>query len=310
LGDNIAMFFFLGFIIFFSGLELTRFSLKNMHGRFIEEYIKFYTGNLYFCIFTGVIITAILQSSSAVSIILISFIEAKLIKFESAIAIIIGANIGTTITVQILSLPILSAYFYMLIAGTFFIIIGKIFENYLFKIGVIIFSFALVFWGLNMMTSYFSQDSVRLLLIKILSLSDNIFYGIFLGGLITAIVQSSSIVTAITLSLARNDLITLAIAISISLGSNIGTCITAFLASINSGKKAKALAKGHFLFNLLGVIFVLLYYPLFLKIINFIDGNLMRRIANAHTFFNIVSLLIFLPFYNKFVEFLKRKINC
>ncbi len=302
------MFFCLGFLTFFSGLELTKLSLKNMHGRFIEEFIKSFTGNLYFCIFIGVIITAILQSSSAVSIILISLIEARLIKFESAFAILLGANIGTTITVQILSLPILSAYLYLFIAGTFFIVIGKIYKKYLFKIGMIIFSFALVFWGLNMMTSYFSQDSIKLLMTKILSLSNNIFYGISLGGLITAIVQSSSVVTAITLSLARNNLITLSIAIAISLGSNIGTCITAFLASINGGKKAKALAKGHFLFNLLGVIFVLLFYPLFLKLINYIDGSLMRKIANAHTLFNIVSLLFFIPFYNYFINFLKDKI--
>jgi len=310
MGDNITMLFCLGLLLFFCGLELNKRSLKDINGNLIKMIIKLLTDNIILCIITGIIITAMLQSSSAVSIILISLIEAKLIKLKPAVGIMLGANIGTTLTVQILSLPVLSAYFYFFIAGTFFMVVGKLYKKYLFKIGIILFSFALIFWGLNLMTIYFNYYSKKLLLTKILSQNDNILFAILLGGLITAIVQSSSVVTGITLSLANGGLITLPLAIAISLGSNPGTCITAFLATINSGEKAKALAIGHFIFNMLGIILLFLYYPLFYKLVSLSGDSLMRKIANAHTLFNIINLLIFLPFYKYFISFLRRNINC
>ncbi len=298
------MFFCLGFLFFFCGLEINKKSFENLNGRYIKKIITLFTDNIIFCIIIGIFFTAIIQSSSAVSIILISLLEAKLIKLKSALGIIMGANIGTTFTVQIMSLPILSAYYYLFIAGTFFIILGIIYNKHFFELGFIIISFGLIFWGLNLMTSYFATNNIKSLFINILLLSDNFLYGIFLGGLITAIVQSSSLVTGIVLSLARTNIITLPIAISISLGSNIGTCITAFLASIHTGKEAKTLAIGHFLFNLIGLLLLFLYYPLFLKLINLIGGTLTRKIANTHTLFNFINLLIFLPFIDNYISFL------
>ena len=126
-----------------------------------------------------------------------------------------------------------------------------------------------------------------------------------LGIIITSIFQSSSAINGIIVSLAHNNIIKLPVAVAISLGSNVGTCITAFWASLTSNTTSKKLALGHFLFNIIGVILILIIYDFFIVIIKFTSNNLFRQIANAHTLFNLINVVFLLPFLNTFVSFLK-----
>ncbi len=259
--------------------------------------------NILLSFLIGILITAILQSSSAVSVILISLIEARALTLKPAIAIILGANIGTTFTVQLISFPILSYYPYLIIIGLILIIVGIFTNKKIFFFGTAILCFAVVFAGLVIMTDFFKLTEVRQTIQTILKYAEsNIYLGIFIGTLTTAIIQSSSAVTGITVSLAMNNLITLSSAIAIALGSNIGTCVTAFLASINAGNLSKTMAKGHFIFNLLGVIVLIPLFPIFEYIVINTSDHLVRQIANAHTIFNIFNVIIVLPFLNTFIS--------
>lgn len=300
--------FLSGLFLFLLGLEGSKRGLGRVASTKVELALKRLSNSIFLSIFSGVVVTAILQSSSGVSIIVISLIEEGLLQLKPAIGIMLGANIGTTFTVQIISFPVIALFPYLIISGLFFMIIGFMLRNKLVDAGLALASFGVVFAGLNMMTGYFQNPAVSGLITKILAFSgDNYLLGILLGVIITGIIQSSSAVTGITVSLARNNLITLPAAIAIALGSNIGTCITAFLASFNSSRLAKSLARGHFLFNLIGVIAILPFLGIFNHLVMLTSQNLLRQIANAHTLFNIFNILIFLPFFDTFVSFLRPK---
>jgi phosphate:Na+ symporter len=308
-GDNIIMHIILiGLVLFLLGIEGGKKGLENMVSIHLKNYIKSFNANFFLSVLIGIIITSILQSSSAVTVLLISLLDVNLIKFKTALGIVMGANIGTTITIQIISLPILDIYPYMIYSGIFFMITGILLRKKLWNIGLFIFSFGIVFYGLELMTGFFNQLSFQEIIKELLFLGANTpLKGVFWGLITTAIIQSSSAVTAILISLAKNNLITLSTAIAIALGSNIGTCITAFLASVSTGKESKRLALGHLFFNLTGVLILLPFIGFFIEFIKLTTSDLSRQIANAHTFFNIFNLLIFLPFTDTFVSFLRRK---
>lgn len=295
--------FLFGLLLFLAGLEGSKWSIKKMTSEKFRLLMMSLNNSIFLSLIIGILITAILQSSSAVSIILISLIEARILTLKPAICIILGANIGTTFTVQLISFPILIYYPYFIIVGLILIIIGIFTNRKISYLGGAIFFLAVVFAGLVVMTDFFKLTEVKQTIQTILKFAgSNIYLGIFIGTLTTAIVQSSSVVTGITVSLAMNNLITLSSAIAIALGSNIGTCITAFLASINAGSLSKTMAKGHFIFNILGVLVLIPLFSIFEDIVINTSDQLVRQIANAHTIFNIFNVLIFLPFLNTFIS--------
>ncbi|MFW6022463.1 MAG: Na/Pi cotransporter family protein [bacterium] len=297
------MLFFIGLILFLLGLEGSKNSLKS----FVDDRAKYYilkiTDRMFLSILLGIIITAFIQSSSAVSIMIIGLIEADLLKLKPAICIMFGANIGTTITVQLLSFPIIRYYPILIIAGLIIITFALILKKKHIPIGFILISFGVVFAGLVLMTDFFNSPDMKGLIKYLLKYSaKNRYIGIISGTVITSIIQSSSAVTGITVSLARGNLIDLSSAVAVALGSNIGTCITAFIASINTGSTSKMMAKSHFFFNVIGVICILPFYSIFLELVEVTGSGLVRQIANAHTFFNIFNVLIFLPFLKQFIK--------
>ncbi|MFW6029604.1 MAG: Na/Pi cotransporter family protein [Halanaerobiales bacterium] len=302
------MLFLFALFLFLFSLEAAKSSIKALASNKIENLLERLSTNLLLSIFLGIVVTAILQSSSAVSIILISLLDAKLLKLKAAVGILLGANIGTTITVQIISLPVLNYYYIFIILGISIYLIG-LFLNKKFKyLGATILFLGLVFASLIIMTNYFKSPGIKLFNDTLLSYSnDNIYLAILLGAVITAVMQSSSAVAGLTVSFALNNLITLNTAVAIGIGSNIGTCITAFIASIIANKSAKSLAFTHFIFNVIGVLFIIPIFPYFISFISYLSDNLLRQIANSHTIFNIINLIIFIPFANKFIDFLERK---
>ncbi|MFW5982022.1 MAG: Na/Pi cotransporter family protein [Halanaerobiaceae bacterium] len=301
------MLFLFSLFLFLFALEATKRSIKSFASKRIEQALKKLSSNLFIAIITGIIITVFLQSSSAVSIILISLLDAKLLTLKSAVGILLGANIGTTVTVQIISLPILDYFYIFIIIGFIIFLIGLLLRNNFKYVGTAIFFLGLVFAALIMMTNYFQYAGLKLLNDSLLKYSNaNIYTAILLGAVITGIMQSSSALAGITVSFAYNNLISLKTAVAIGIGSNIGTCVTAFVASLIASKSSKSLALAHFVFNLVGVLFIIPFFNIFLSIITYFSTDLLRQIANSHTLFNVINLLIFLPFFNKFINYLEK----
>lgn len=303
-GDITMLIFIVGLILFLVGLEGSKLCLKKLSSRTLKEKLKKFTDRSYLCLIGGIVITACLQSSSAVSIILIGLLEAGFIKLKAALLVMLGANIGTTVTLQIISFPILVYSPYLIILGLvlifFKLLSSKNKSKKIIYMGLILLSFGIIFNGLNLMTSYFDNNQINKLLFRFLTGKKSIiFIGIPVGAIITALIQSSSAVTGIVLSFLKLDLITLTKAIEIVIGTNLGTCVTAFIASINTGIEAKNLALGHFLFNLWGTIITLTFFDFFIDIIIKLGGTPSRNLANAHTFFNIIIVLSILPFFRK-----------
>lgn len=301
--------FISGLLLFLGGLEGSKWAIKSLVNDRLKSLIVSLDKHLYLSIIIGIIITAIMQSSSAVSVILIGLVEAGAISLKPAIGIMIGANIGTTVTGQILTFPIVNYYLHLIVLGLAIVLIG-IFgrKRTLFYIGNSILFFGIVFAGLILMTVFFESPEKRQLIERILQYSSkNIYLGILTGTITTAIIQSSSALTGVVIGLAFNRLINLRTAIALILGSNLGTCFTAFLASINSGPISQKLTRGHFFFNLLGVAALIPFYFIFENIVRSSSQELTRQIANAQTFFNIYNTLIILPFLNTFISWLEGK---
>ena len=298
--------FILGILLFLMGLEICKKCLKMLASKEFKKMIARSTDKLWSSILIGILATAVLQSSSALSIIIIGLIEANLIKFKPGMAVMFGANIGTTFTVQIISLPVLSFYPYLIISGVLLNILSIFTRKDLKKVGILIICFGVVFSGLNLMTEAFNKPEIHHLFINIIKgLNNNKYLGVLGGGMVTAMIQSSSAVTGLLVSLVSQDMISLHLAVAAAMGSNIGTCVTAFLASIKGTKSSISLAIGHFLFNLLGVIFFLFIFDFFIGLIKLTSVLPTRQLANAHSIFNIITLLIILPCFNSIVKILK-----
>jgi len=164
-------------------------------------------------------------------------------------------------------------------------------------LALFLFGMKIVEWALYQWTGPALQQLLR-------RITHTPLRGLLVGTGTTALLQSSSAVTGITISLARSGLISLVSAIAIALGSNIGTCITAFIASFNCSRTSKMMAIGHFIFNIVGVLVILPFFNYFCKLVELTSNNILRQIANAHTLFNIYNVLLFIPFISTFTDLL------
>lgn len=244
----------------------------------------------------GAGVTALIQSSSATTVILIGLVDAGLISFRNSLGIIFGANIGTTITSQLVSLKL--SYI-----APIFVIAGFLVELFSKKhriVGRAIFYFGLIFFSLYLVSSYLEPISQSPKVVEIFSSLSNIFLAILAGAILTFLVQSSSITSGLVIVLASQGLLTLASSIGIIFGANIGTTTTALIASIGSTKAGKKTAIAHFLFNVIGVIIFLPILKPFMKLVQSLGGSLEREVANAHLIFNLIIAVIFLVSINLF----------
>ncbi|MFW5991771.1 MAG: Na/Pi cotransporter family protein [Halanaerobiaceae bacterium] len=300
------MLFFAGLFLFLLGIEGSKRSLNKFSEALVGNILLMLDKSFFLSIIAGVFVTCIIQSSSAVTIILIAMLNAGLIKYKPALGIMMGANIGTTVTVQIISFPVFKIYPFLLLMGIIIIFLGRKRKN-IFLVGTVIFCFAVIFAGLDQMTNYFQQGKINLLKALLLKAENGRLAGILLGLVLTALIQSSSLITGITVSMAYSSSITLSTAVAVALGSNIGTCFTGFLAAINTDRISRSLAIGQLIYNIIGVAALLPLYNLFIWFIMYSADTLPRQIANAHTLFNIFNLLIFLPFADNFISWLRRE---
>lgn len=297
-----------GLAIFIFGMNMMSEGMQKSAGAKLRKIIGHATNNTLFGIMTGCIVTMTIQSSSATLVMVIGFVTAGLMTFRQAINVTLGANIGTTITAQIVAFKVGDyAWFFVFIGFIIYMIIKK---SKIKSIGETIFGFGILFVGLNTMGNAMApiahNPSVTDLILKI---ADSSPLGILFGTGITAIIQSSSASIATLQNLASTaaadgvtPLISLQGAIPIVLGANIGTTITAVLASVGGGKNAKKVAFISVVINAVGIICMAGFIPQIAQLATFISpaGNaistISRQIANAHLIFNVIAILIFIPF--------------
>ncbi len=296
------------------GVEKMGEGLENAAGNFMRKILSVLTGNVFSAFFVGIFATVLVQSSTAITVLTVGFVNAGLMKLSQAIGIIYGANIGTTVTAQLMAfsfhfkltdiaLPVLGIGF----------AISYFSKNTTLKhIGEAMFGFGMMFLGLKILNSGipFMKDNETMKFF-FETYASNPFVGVLLGMMATAMVHSSSATVGLVMVLGQAGLIDINTAIYIMLGDNIGTCITAQLASLTGNINARRTAWAHTLYNTFGVVLAMLIFPLFVSIVvgftaKFTPGgDISVQIANSHTIFNVISALIFLPFTTLYVKFLE-----
>ena len=297
-----------GLAIFIYGMSLMGEGLQKAAGDRMRSILGVLTGNPIMGILVGALVTAIIQSSSATTVMVIGFVSARLMTLPQAIGVIMGANIGTTITAQLIAFKI-GHYAYPIAAVGF--VMYFFFKKKFFKyLGQTVFAFGLLFVGLNTMGDVMKPIAKSPVFEELIfSLGKHPVLGLLIGTVMTAIVQSSSATIAVLQNLASQPgpdgihaSISLATTLPILFGNNIGTTITAILASIGARINAKRAAVAHSVFNILGTFIFMWIIPPFVKLVEFISPKgaetdiISRQIANAHTFFNVINTIIWLPF--------------
>ncbi len=307
-----------GLGLFFIGMRFMSEGLQRVSRDRLRRILAALTNNRVVAVLVGLGVTSIIQSSSATTVMTVSFVNAGLMSVKQAIGIVLGANVGTTVTAQIIAFKI---HHYALPA------IGLGVGLRLFarsgkgrSMGEVIMGFGMLFFGLAIMKDAMGplKDSavVRGLFIKF---DGNPLFGVLVGTIFTVMMQSSSVTIGVTMTLAASGLLSFQGAVALGLGGNIGTTITAQLASIGTNTAARRTAQAHTLFNVIGVFYLLLVFPYFIKLVDWITPGtpdlliktaaeaerfgmelgdkpyIARHIANAHTLFNVVNTVVFLP---------------
>lgn len=319
MNETVKIFFGLigGLALFLYGMNSMSDALQKTAGERMKKILSFLTKNPIMGALAGALVTAVLQSSSATTVMAIGFVSAGLMSLPQAISVIFGANIGTTMTAQLLAFK-LSNYIYPIIFIGFMLnFVGK--TEKLKNIGMVIFSFGLLFEGIEIMGHVMKPLAGSGFFVDLMAqVASTPVLGVLLGAGMTLVVQSSSATIAVLQNFATqpaadgvSSVIGLTGAIPILLGDNIGTTITAILASIGQTKNAQRTAIAHSIFNISGSVVCLCIIPWFAQFVQYISPTgreidiISRQIANAHTTFNIVCTLVWLPFIPVMVKIVK-----
>lgn len=250
---------------------------------------------------TGTLVTSIFQSSTATTVMTVGLVNAGILSFYQSLGIVFGANIGTTITSQLIALNITAIAPFIIIFGFLLLKFGKKYNIY----GKSVFYFGLVFFCISLITQIVApltqNESIMFALAKINSLP----IAIIIGVIITVIFQSSSVTSGLILVMATSGLINLEQGIGLMLGANIGTTSTAIFASIPMGIEAKKTALAHLLFNFFGVLMILPFLPMFIRLLNSLGGDTAQKIANMHLMLNLFAAIVFLIFIKQFFKVIK-----
>ena len=294
-----------GLGLFLFGMRVMSDSIEKVAGAKLRNILEMFTTNRFSGMIVGVIFTAIIQSSSACTAMVVSFVNAGLMNLFQAAGVIFGANIGTTVTSQLVSFN-LSAYApVILLAGVICMMFIK--NDKVKKFSEIVIGFGVLFLGLSTMSSAMSAMKNEPAVVSLLaSVDGHHFFATIMGLCLTSIIQSSSVTVSIALLMANQGLLSLPITLYIILGCNIGACSTALLASLAGKKDAKRTALIHFWFNVIGTILV--YLILFVaedqvvSLIKMISADNGRFVANAHTLIKVFQVIVLFPFSNLIVK--------
>ncbi|WP_246344903.1 Na/Pi cotransporter family protein [endosymbiont of Lamellibrachia barhami] len=306
-----------GLALFLFGMEQMAGSLKLVAGERMKVVLARLTSNRFMGALTGAFVTAIIQSSSVTTVLVVGFISAGLMSMAQSIGVIMGANIGTTITAQIVAFKV-TKYALLMVAfgfGTWFFSKQDKIRHY----GNMLLGLGLIFFGMSLMSdAMFPLRSYQPFL-DLMATMANPLIGILIAAVFTALIQSSSATTGIVIVMASQGFITLPAGIALAFGANIGTCVTAMLASIGKKREAIRAALVHVIFNIAGVLLWVAFIDYLADLVLLISptsseltgtaklaADTPRQIANAHTIFNIANTLIFIGFIGAFGRIVER----
>lgn len=296
-----------GLALFLYGLELLSDALKVVAGSRMKDILSRLTTNRFTAVLTGAFVTAVVQSSSVTTVLVVGFVTANLMTMTQSIGVIMGANVGTTVTAQIIAFNV-SQYSLLLITLGFAVsFVGR--RERTRKQGLAILGLGLVFFGMGIMGDAMTPLRGYAPFVEAMGRMESLGLGILTGAAFTALIQSSAATTGVVIVLSSQGLLSLPAGIALVLGANVGTCITALLAAIGKPREAFRASVVHVLFNVLGVLIWLRFIPHLADFVMWMTpdasgltgmdkmaAEVPREIANAHTVFNIANTLLFLPF--------------
>jgi phosphate:Na+ symporter len=296
-----------GLGVFLFGLRVMSEGMKKTAAQRARSILSTLTNNRLVAVGAGAFVTMLVQSSSATTVMLVGFVRAGLMTFPQSIGMILGADIGTTITVQLIAFRL--ADYALLIIGVGIALMMLPGKERARDVGETMLGFGLLFLGMHVMSTSMEPLQTYHGVIDLLVTLENPLLGIAVGAVLTALIQSSAAFIGILIVLATQGLITLEAAIPLLFGSNIGTCVTALLAAIGTNREAKRVALAHVLIKVLGVLLFVWWIPQFAELIRrispagspdvtgtqYLADVLPRQIANAHTVFNVALTLVMLP---------------
>ncbi|CAB3392918.1 Na/Pi cotransporter family protein [Kyrpidia spormannii] len=295
---------FAGLVGFLGGMWTLRHGLEPLAAGHLPAILNRLVKTPLRGLMTGTLVTALLQSSGAVTVITIGLVAAGSLAFPDSIGIILGANIGTCVTTQIIALQLDALVLPCLVAGVFLTLTSRRLWHH---IGITLIGFGMIFMALKLMSLSLQpigrSEWFRRLLLES---SDNPWLAVLSGTVLTALVQSSSATTALTIALASQGLVDLSGAVGIVIGNNVGSCVTSVLASIGAPTAAKRVAAAHVLLNVLGAAAFMPILPHFTALIQHTGGTPALQVANAHTFFNIISSIAVLPVARPYAALIER----
>lgn len=310
---TISMIFLLlgGLGMFLYGMTMMSDGLENVAGDKMRQTLEMLTTNRFAAVGVGAGVTAVVQSSSATTVMVVGFVNAGLMTLLQATGVIMGANIGTTITAQLIAFKLSDIAPFILFVGMFMTVFIK--KRAISRIGEIVLGFGILFLGLDLMSRSMvplrSHEGFQALLTNF----SNPLLGILIGAIFTAVIQSSSASMGILQALAAMGLIGLDGAVFVILGQNIGTCVTAVLSSLGASTNSKRTAGIHLMFNVIGTLIYLLALLLFPGIVTWVEslsiGDASRQIANFHTIFNITVTVLLFPFAKHMVKLITKIIK-
>ena len=306
-----------GLALFLYGMHKMTESLKVLGGNRVKSILARLTTNRFTGAIAGASVTAIIQSSSITTVLVVGFITAGVMTFQQSIGIILGANVGTTITAQIIAFKITRAALFFVAIGFFSELVAK--NARIKHIGAMFMGLGMLFLGMELMSQATAPLRSYAPFMALMQEMQNPLLGVLVGAVFTALVQSSSATTGIVIVMASQGLITLETGIAMILGSNIGTCVTAWISSIGKPREAMQAAMAHILFNLGGVALFVGFIPQFAELIRYLSPTTLelsgidhlgadtpRQLANAHTIFNVFNLVLFLGFTNSLARLVLR----
>ena len=302
-----------GLALMLYGIEKMGNSLKEVAGDKMKQVMWRMTSNRFTGLFTGAFVTAVVQSSTVTTVLLVGFISTRLMSLSQSIGVILGADIGTTITAQVLAFKVNEFALIPVFIGFVMSYFAK--KDKYVNIGHAVMGIGLIFFGITLMSESMYPLRSYAPFIEAISALANPIYGIIAGAIFTAITNSSAATLAVVIALASQGLLSLEVGIALTLGANIGTCLTAGLAAVGKSREAVRAATAHVLFKVLGVLLILPFLPHFTSFIASISPQapvglealahaVPRQVANAHTFFNVGLAVLFLPFTTQFAQFL------
>lgn len=294
-----------GLGLFLFGMQLMSEGLEKAAGARLRGILEFFTKNRFVGMLVGIAVTAVIQSSSATTVMVVSFVNSGLMSLLQATGLILGANIGTTVTGQLIAFDLSAIAPLMVMIGVVMTMFCK--KVNVKQIGEIVLGFGMLFMGLNYMSESMAALRESPKIVELLQSLTNPFAAILMGFVITAVLQSSSATVGIIIVMAAQGLLEFVICPFLILGCNIGSCVSALLASLGGKKDAKRAALIHFLFNVIGsaVSFVILLFavtPITDFLLQISGGNVARAVANAHTSMKIFEVVLLFPFMGWIVK--------